>query len=184
MWAAMLQSSACRMGLWLRGTWRSCLSQVLWVHAFTPFFFFLKPRKESWGFAWAYEPVSFHLPLQGLPKGYEDVPFYFWFNTSFIEDNKYVSVAFDSKFHTLLWRASWPPDSPQAISAQGRAGQPAQTQDLGPVQGGLWCHHVLLRSVIEAPNGTKGLVSILLVTMDAEEKLVDWTLTQKMNKRH
>uniref|UniRef100_A0A8C9Z9T8 Transmembrane phosphatase with tensin homology n=1 Tax=Sander lucioperca TaxID=283035 RepID=A0A8C9Z9T8_SANLU len=25
----------------------------------------------------------------GLPKGYEDVPFYFWFNTSFIEDNKY-----------------------------------------------------------------------------------------------
>uniref|UniRef100_A0A8D3A8J8 Transmembrane phosphatase with tensin homology n=1 Tax=Scophthalmus maximus TaxID=52904 RepID=A0A8D3A8J8_SCOMX len=27
----------------------------------------------------------------GLPKGYEDVPFYFWFNTSFIEDNKYVS---------------------------------------------------------------------------------------------
>uniref|UniRef100_A0A3Q2ZDX5 Transmembrane phosphatase with tensin homology n=1 Tax=Kryptolebias marmoratus TaxID=37003 RepID=A0A3Q2ZDX5_KRYMA len=24
----------------------------------------------------------------GLPKGYEDVPFYFWFNTSFITDNK------------------------------------------------------------------------------------------------
>ncbi|TMS13929.1 putative tyrosine-protein phosphatase TPTE [Larimichthys crocea] len=24
----------------------------------------------------------------GLPKGYEDVPFYFWFNTSFVEDNK------------------------------------------------------------------------------------------------
>ncbi|XP_071780739.2 putative tyrosine-protein phosphatase TPTE [Centroberyx gerrardi] len=24
----------------------------------------------------------------GLPKGYEDCPFYFWFNTSFIEDNK------------------------------------------------------------------------------------------------
>lgn len=24
----------------------------------------------------------------GLPKGYEDVPFYFWFNTSFIEDDK------------------------------------------------------------------------------------------------
>ncbi|XP_058484053.1 putative tyrosine-protein phosphatase TPTE isoform X2 [Solea solea] len=24
----------------------------------------------------------------GLPKGYEDVPFYFWFNTSFIKDNK------------------------------------------------------------------------------------------------
>uniref|UniRef100_A0A1A8PPK2 Transmembrane phosphatase with tensin homology n=2 Tax=Nothobranchius rachovii TaxID=451742 RepID=A0A1A8PPK2_9TELE len=24
----------------------------------------------------------------GLPKGYEDVPFYFWFNTSFIADNK------------------------------------------------------------------------------------------------
>uniref|UniRef100_A0A8C2Z7L1 Transmembrane phosphatase with tensin homology n=1 Tax=Cyclopterus lumpus TaxID=8103 RepID=A0A8C2Z7L1_CYCLU len=24
----------------------------------------------------------------GLPKGYEDVPFYFWFNTSFIEDNR------------------------------------------------------------------------------------------------
>ncbi|XP_041808217.1 putative tyrosine-protein phosphatase TPTE isoform X2 [Chelmon rostratus] len=24
----------------------------------------------------------------GLPKGYEDVPFYFWFNTSFIVDNK------------------------------------------------------------------------------------------------
>ncbi|XP_034463017.1 phosphatidylinositol 3,4,5-trisphosphate 3-phosphatase TPTE2-like isoform X1 [Hippoglossus hippoglossus] len=24
----------------------------------------------------------------GLPKGYEDVPFYFWFNTSFIENNK------------------------------------------------------------------------------------------------
>ncbi|XP_042287073.1 putative tyrosine-protein phosphatase TPTE isoform X1 [Thunnus maccoyii] len=24
----------------------------------------------------------------GLPKGYEDVPFYFWFNTSFISDNK------------------------------------------------------------------------------------------------
>ncbi|CAK6953908.1 putative tyrosine-protein phosphatase TPTE isoform X1 [Scomber scombrus] len=24
----------------------------------------------------------------GLPKGYEDVPFYFWFNTSFILDNK------------------------------------------------------------------------------------------------
>lgn len=24
----------------------------------------------------------------GLPKGYEDVPFYFWFNTSFIIDNK------------------------------------------------------------------------------------------------
>uniref|UniRef100_A0A3Q1FY50 Transmembrane phosphatase with tensin homology n=1 Tax=Acanthochromis polyacanthus TaxID=80966 RepID=A0A3Q1FY50_9TELE len=29
----------------------------------------------------------------GLPKGYEDVPFYFWFNTSFIVENKYVSVA-------------------------------------------------------------------------------------------
>uniref|UniRef100_A0A667XUD9 Transmembrane phosphatase with tensin homology n=1 Tax=Myripristis murdjan TaxID=586833 RepID=A0A667XUD9_9TELE len=25
---------------------------------------------------------------QGLPKGYEDCPFYFWFNTSFIQDNK------------------------------------------------------------------------------------------------
>uniref|UniRef100_H2LIN4 Transmembrane phosphatase with tensin homology n=1 Tax=Oryzias latipes TaxID=8090 RepID=H2LIN4_ORYLA len=24
----------------------------------------------------------------GLPKGYEDVPFYFWFNTSFVEHNK------------------------------------------------------------------------------------------------
>ncbi|XP_008425410.1 putative tyrosine-protein phosphatase TPTE isoform X2 [Poecilia reticulata] len=24
----------------------------------------------------------------GLPKGYEDVPFYFWFNTSFVEENK------------------------------------------------------------------------------------------------
>ncbi|XP_062262971.1 putative tyrosine-protein phosphatase TPTE isoform X1 [Platichthys flesus] len=24
----------------------------------------------------------------GLPKGYEDVPFYFWFNTSFIENNR------------------------------------------------------------------------------------------------
>ncbi|KAM3869469.1 putative tyrosine-protein phosphatase TPTE [Diretmus argenteus] len=24
----------------------------------------------------------------GLPKGYEDCPFYFWFNTSFVEDNK------------------------------------------------------------------------------------------------
>lgn len=24
----------------------------------------------------------------GLPKGYEDCPFYFWFNTSFIEDKK------------------------------------------------------------------------------------------------
>uniref|UniRef100_A0A667X4Q1 Transmembrane phosphatase with tensin homology n=1 Tax=Myripristis murdjan TaxID=586833 RepID=A0A667X4Q1_9TELE len=24
----------------------------------------------------------------GLPKGYEDCPFYFWFNTSFIQDNK------------------------------------------------------------------------------------------------
>ncbi|KAM4546147.1 putative tyrosine-protein phosphatase TPTE isoform 1-T1 [Odontesthes bonariensis] len=24
----------------------------------------------------------------GLPKGYEDVPFYFWFNTSFVTDNK------------------------------------------------------------------------------------------------
>ncbi|TNN79006.1 Phosphatidylinositol 3,4,5-trisphosphate 3-phosphatase TPTE2 [Liparis tanakae] len=24
----------------------------------------------------------------GLPKGYEDVPFYFWFNASFIEDNR------------------------------------------------------------------------------------------------
>ncbi|XP_051902812.1 putative tyrosine-protein phosphatase TPTE isoform X1 [Hippocampus zosterae] len=24
----------------------------------------------------------------GIPKGYEDVPFYFWFNTSFISDNK------------------------------------------------------------------------------------------------
>ncbi|XP_045064159.1 putative tyrosine-protein phosphatase TPTE isoform X1 [Coregonus clupeaformis] len=26
----------------------------------------------------------------GLPKGYEDCPFYFWFNTSFIEDNRLV----------------------------------------------------------------------------------------------
>ncbi|CAN9501373.1 unnamed protein product [Ophioblennius macclurei] len=26
----------------------------------------------------------------GLPKGYEDVPFYFWFNTSFIEENKLI----------------------------------------------------------------------------------------------
>ncbi|KAG7217230.1 hypothetical protein INR49_027774, partial [Caranx melampygus] len=26
----------------------------------------------------------------GIPKGYEDVPFYFWFNTSFIEENKYA----------------------------------------------------------------------------------------------
>lgn len=33
-----------------------------------------------------------YLSIQGLPKGYEDVPFYFWFNTSFIVDNKYVSV--------------------------------------------------------------------------------------------
>uniref|UniRef100_A0A7N8WLV4 Transmembrane phosphatase with tensin homology n=1 Tax=Mastacembelus armatus TaxID=205130 RepID=A0A7N8WLV4_9TELE len=29
----------------------------------------------------------------GLPKGYEDVPIYFWFNTSFIVDNKYVMPA-------------------------------------------------------------------------------------------
>uniref|UniRef100_A0AAR2M5U1 Phosphatidylinositol-3,4,5-trisphosphate 3-phosphatase n=1 Tax=Pygocentrus nattereri TaxID=42514 RepID=A0AAR2M5U1_PYGNA len=26
--------------------------------------------------------------LEGLPKGYEDCPFYFWFNTSFVENNK------------------------------------------------------------------------------------------------
>ncbi|KAF3706559.1 Phosphatidylinositol 3,4,5-trisphosphate 3-phosphatase TPTE2 [Channa argus] len=26
--------------------------------------------------------------IYGLPKGYEDVPFYFWFNTSFISDNR------------------------------------------------------------------------------------------------
>ncbi|XP_049321012.1 phosphatidylinositol 3,4,5-trisphosphate 3-phosphatase TPTE2-like [Astyanax mexicanus] len=24
----------------------------------------------------------------GLPKGYEDYPFYFWFNTSFVENNR------------------------------------------------------------------------------------------------
>lgn len=28
------------------------------------------------------------LCAQGLPKGYEDCPFYFWFNTSFIENNR------------------------------------------------------------------------------------------------
>lgn len=36
--------------------------------------------------------ICSHHP-QGLPKGYEDVPFYFWFNTSFIEDNKCVSFS-------------------------------------------------------------------------------------------
>uniref|UniRef100_A0A4W5LTZ1 Transmembrane phosphatase with tensin homology n=1 Tax=Hucho hucho TaxID=62062 RepID=A0A4W5LTZ1_9TELE len=30
-------------------------------------------------------------PQQGLPKGYEDCPFYFWFNTSFIDNNRYVN---------------------------------------------------------------------------------------------
>lgn len=39
-WAAMQQSSACRMGLWLKAMWRSCLNQVLWVFAFIPSFFF------------------------------------------------------------------------------------------------------------------------------------------------
>uniref|UniRef100_A0A669EFN6 Transmembrane phosphatase with tensin homology n=1 Tax=Oreochromis niloticus TaxID=8128 RepID=A0A669EFN6_ORENI len=34
----------------------------------------------------------------GLPKGYEDVPFYFWFNTSFIEDNKCVSFSISVVF--------------------------------------------------------------------------------------
>lgn len=33
-----------------------------------------------------------HVYFQGLPKGYEDVPFYFWFNTSFVENNKWVLV--------------------------------------------------------------------------------------------
>uniref|UniRef100_A0A672RFL1 Phosphatidylinositol-3,4,5-trisphosphate 3-phosphatase n=1 Tax=Sinocyclocheilus grahami TaxID=75366 RepID=A0A672RFL1_SINGR len=30
----------------------------------------------------------FFLSVQGLPKGYEDCPFYFWFNTSFVENNR------------------------------------------------------------------------------------------------
>lgn len=34
---------------------------------------------------------------------------------------------------------------PQAVLAQGGAGQPTQTQDLEPVQRGFCCHHVLLR---------------------------------------
>lgn len=33
-----------------------------------------------------------HIYFQGLPKGYEDVPFYFWFNTSFVQNNKWVLV--------------------------------------------------------------------------------------------
>uniref|UniRef100_A0A8C1C5M0 Transmembrane phosphatase with tensin homology n=1 Tax=Cyprinus carpio carpio TaxID=630221 RepID=A0A8C1C5M0_CYPCA len=36
----------------------------------------------------------------GLPKGYEDCPFYFWFNTSFVENNRWVflSVVLDVFF--------------------------------------------------------------------------------------
>uniref|UniRef100_A0A8C1GG98 Transmembrane phosphatase with tensin homology n=1 Tax=Cyprinus carpio TaxID=7962 RepID=A0A8C1GG98_CYPCA len=29
----------------------------------------------------------------GLPKGYEDCPFYFWFNTSFVENNRWVFLS-------------------------------------------------------------------------------------------
>lgn len=39
-----------------------------------------------------------HSSFQGLPKGYEDVPFYFWFNTSFVENNKWVLVLFSGLF--------------------------------------------------------------------------------------
>lgn len=39
-----------------------------------------------------------HVYFQGLPKGYEDVPFYFWFNTSFVENNKWVLVLFSVFF--------------------------------------------------------------------------------------
>lgn len=34
--------------------------------------------------------TSFLLSVKGLPKGYEDCPFYFWFNTSFVENNRWV----------------------------------------------------------------------------------------------
>lgn len=40
--------------------------------------------------------------VQGLPKGYEDVPFYFWFNTSFIEENKYVAFFWSPVSHLIL----------------------------------------------------------------------------------
>lgn len=101
-----------------------------------------------------------HSP-QGLPKGYEDVPFYFWFNTSFIEDNKYVSDAIiylapDSNCSYFVLPTvnsfklnTFPLNSQQAVSTQRGAGQPTQTKDLGPVQGGLWCHYVLLRTIIK-----------------------------------
>lgn len=39
---------------------------------------------------------------------------------------------------------------PQAVSTQGGAGQPTQTQNVGLVQRGLWCHYVLLRTLIKA----------------------------------
>lgn len=51
------------------------------------------------------------------------------------------------------------PNCPQAVSTPGRAGQPTQTQDLGPVQGRLWCHHVLLRTLIKRYEGEKQLVT-------------------------
>lgn len=87
-WATTLQSSACRTGLWWKETSRSCLSRALWVTSSCCCRRALRWLSDS--------PPD--VSAQGLPKGYEDVPFYFWFNTSFIEDSKYVAflVTYDS----------------------------------------------------------------------------------------
>uniref|UniRef100_A0A8C2GNT1 Transmembrane phosphatase with tensin homology n=1 Tax=Cyprinus carpio TaxID=7962 RepID=A0A8C2GNT1_CYPCA len=38
----------------------------------------------------------------GLPKGYEDCPFYFWFNTSFVENNRWVFLSVVLDVFSLL----------------------------------------------------------------------------------
>lgn len=103
-----------------------------------------------WIFFWFCFLFHHRFFFKSLPKGYEDVPFFFWFNTSFVKNMKYepLVLIFFLCFHFKSWNDSnslWTP--PQAFSTKRRTGQPAQTQDLGNLQARLWCHRVLCSPV-------------------------------------
>lgn len=69
-------------------------------------------------------------------------------------------VTCDSLKHLHLTTRCRLIDSRQAVLAQGRAGQPTQTEDVGPLQGRLWCHHVLHGPIAREDTGNRASVSL------------------------
>lgn len=53
-------------------------------------------------------------------------------------------------FYFLTTNSAFALNSPQAGSTKRGTGQPTQIEDLGPLQARLWCHCVLLRTILKA----------------------------------